>query len=47
VGSIPTRPITPDDLAGVIAYLAHLPPRVHIPELTVLPSELQVLGRTY
>jgi NADP-dependent 3-hydroxy acid dehydrogenase YdfG len=40
------RMLTPDDLADVIAYLAHLPSRVHVPELTVLPSELQALGRT-
>jgi NADP-dependent 3-hydroxy acid dehydrogenase YdfG len=41
------RMLTPDDLAEVIAFLAHLPARVHIPELTVLPSTLQVLGRTF
>src|SRR5205085_2015247 len=40
------RMLTPDDLAGVIAYLAHLPERVHIPDLTVRPGGLQVLGRT-
>ena len=28
------------------AFLAGLPARVHVPELTVLPTALQVLGRT-
>jgi NADP-dependent 3-hydroxy acid dehydrogenase YdfG len=40
------RALKPDDLADVVAYLARLPARVHVPELTVLPSDLQVLGNT-
>ncbi len=38
--------LTADDVAGVVAWLAGLPARVHVPELTVLPAALQVLGRT-
>jgi NADP-dependent 3-hydroxy acid dehydrogenase YdfG len=35
-----------DDVAELCAFLAALPPRVHVPELTVLPTQLQALGRT-
>jgi NADP-dependent 3-hydroxy acid dehydrogenase YdfG len=38
--------LTADDVADLVAYLAHLPARVHVPELTVLPAALQALGRT-
>jgi serine 3-dehydrogenase len=38
--------LTADDVADAVAYLAHLPARVHIPELTILPAALQALGRT-
>ncbi len=38
--------LTADDVAGIVAFLAALPARVHVPELTVLPSALQALGRT-
>jgi hypothetical protein len=34
-------------VAELIAVLARLPARVHVPELTVLPSALQALGRTW
>src|SRR5215218_1770496 len=33
------------DVAELCAFLAALPPRVHVPELTVLPTQLQALGR--
>ena len=35
-----------DDVAELCAFLAALPARVHVPELTVLPTQLQALGRT-
>lgn len=35
-----------EDVAEICAFLAALPARVHVPELTVLPAALQVLGRT-
>ena len=35
-----------EDVAELCAYLAALPERVHVPELTVLPTQLQALGRT-
>lgn len=38
--------LRPDDLAAACLFLATLPPRAHVPELTMLPSALQVLGRT-
>ena len=36
-----------DYVAHLIGVLAQLPARVNVPELTVLPSALQVLGRTF
>jgi NADP-dependent 3-hydroxy acid dehydrogenase YdfG len=41
------RMLRADDVAHLIGVLAQLPARVHVPELTVLPSELQVVGRTF
>jgi NAD(P)-dependent dehydrogenase (short-subunit alcohol dehydrogenase family) len=41
------RMLRPEDVAELITVLARLPARVHVPELTVLPSELQVVGRTW
>ena len=38
--------LTADDVAEVCAFLCALPPGVHVPELTVLPTALQALGRT-
>ena len=35
-----------EDVAEVCAFLCALPPGVHVPELTVLPTMLQALGRT-
>ena len=34
------------DLAETCAFLAALPPHVGIPELTILPAQLQALGQT-
>ena len=41
------RMLRPDDVAELITVLARLPERVHVPELTVLPSALQAVGRTW
>jgi NADP-dependent 3-hydroxy acid dehydrogenase YdfG len=38
--------LRPEDVAEVCAFLAALPTHVGVPELTVLPAELQALGRT-
>jgi NAD(P)-dependent dehydrogenase (short-subunit alcohol dehydrogenase family) len=38
--------LRPEDVAAVCVFLASLPDRVHVPELTVLPAGLQALGRT-
>jgi len=38
--------LTAGDVAEVIAFLCALPPGVHAPELTLLPTALQALGRT-
>ena len=35
-----------EDVAEVCAFLCALPPGVHVPELTVLPTAQQALGRT-
>jgi NADP-dependent 3-hydroxy acid dehydrogenase YdfG len=40
------RMLQPADVAEVCAFLAALPPHVHVPELTVLPRGLQATGRT-
>jgi NAD(P)-dependent dehydrogenase (short-subunit alcohol dehydrogenase family) len=36
--------LDPIDVAHVCLFLATLPPAVHIPELTILPTKLQALG---
>jgi NADP-dependent 3-hydroxy acid dehydrogenase YdfG len=38
--------LQPEDVAEACAFLACLPARAHVPELTVLPSALQAVGRT-
>jgi NADP-dependent 3-hydroxy acid dehydrogenase YdfG len=38
--------LSADDVAEVCAFVAALPEGVHVPELTVLPTRLQALGRT-
>ena len=38
--------LQPGDVADVCAFLACLPERAHVPELTLVPSALQALGRT-
>ncbi len=38
--------LRPEDVAQACAFLACLPERAYVPDLTVLPSALQVTGRT-
>jgi NADP-dependent 3-hydroxy acid dehydrogenase YdfG len=35
-----------EDVAAACLFAVSLPPRAHVPELTILPSGLQALGRT-
>ena len=36
----------PEDVAPACLFVVSLPPRAHVPELTILPTDLQALGRT-
>jgi NAD(P)-dependent dehydrogenase (short-subunit alcohol dehydrogenase family) len=38
--------LVPGDIADICAFLAALPPRVLVPELVVVPSALQRIGKT-
>jgi NADP-dependent 3-hydroxy acid dehydrogenase YdfG len=38
--------LRPEDVAAACLFVVSLPPRAHVPELTILPTELQALGRT-
>jgi NADP-dependent 3-hydroxy acid dehydrogenase YdfG len=40
------RMLHPDDVAAACLFAVSLPPRAHVPELTILPTGLQALGRT-
>ena len=40
------RMLHPDDVAAACLFAVSLPPRAHVPELTILPTDLQALGRT-
>lgn len=40
------KAMQPDDIAAACLFLAGLPPRTYIPELIVLPTQLQVIGQT-
>ncbi len=35
-----------EDVAATCLFLAGLPPRAHVPELTILPTALQAMGKT-
>jgi NADP-dependent 3-hydroxy acid dehydrogenase YdfG len=35
-----------DDVAAACVFVANLPPRAYVPELTILPTELQAIGKT-
>lgn len=38
--------LKPDDVAATCLFLATLPERAYVPELTILPTALQALGKT-
>jgi NAD(P)-dependent dehydrogenase (short-subunit alcohol dehydrogenase family) len=38
--------LKPEDVAAVCLFLATLHPRAYVPELTLLPTEIQALGKT-
>jgi NAD(P)-dependent dehydrogenase (short-subunit alcohol dehydrogenase family) len=40
------RSLKPEDVAAACIFLATLPPRAYVPELTILPTEIQALGKT-
>ena len=35
-----------EDIAAACVFVAGLPPRAYVPELTILPTELQAIGKT-
>jgi NADP-dependent 3-hydroxy acid dehydrogenase YdfG len=39
------RMLAPEDVAAACLFVVGLPPRAHVPELTILPTELQALGK--
>jgi NAD(P)-dependent dehydrogenase (short-subunit alcohol dehydrogenase family) len=38
--------LMPEDVAAACVFAVSLPPRAYVPELTILPTALQALGRT-
>jgi NAD(P)-dependent dehydrogenase (short-subunit alcohol dehydrogenase family) len=40
------RSLRPEDVAQACFFLASLPERAYIPQLTILPTEIQALGKT-
>jgi NADP-dependent 3-hydroxy acid dehydrogenase YdfG len=38
--------LKPEDVAQACLFLATLPPRAYVPELTMVPTMLQALGKT-
>jgi NAD(P)-dependent dehydrogenase (short-subunit alcohol dehydrogenase family) len=38
--------LMPEDVAAACLFAVSLPPRAYVPELTILPTALQALGRT-
>ena len=38
--------VKPDDVAQACLFLATLPPHAYVPELTMIPTQLQALGKT-
>ncbi len=40
------RMLHADDIAAACVFVAGLPPRAYVPELTILPTELQAIGKT-
>jgi NADP-dependent 3-hydroxy acid dehydrogenase YdfG len=35
-----------DDVAACVLFAVSLPPRAYVPELTILPTALQAIGKT-
>jgi NADP-dependent 3-hydroxy acid dehydrogenase YdfG len=40
------RMLHADDVAAACVFVANLPPSAYVPELTILPTELQAIGKT-
>lgn len=40
------RMLMPEDVAAACLFAVSLPPRAYVPELTILPTALQAIGRT-
>jgi NADP-dependent 3-hydroxy acid dehydrogenase YdfG len=40
------RMLQPEDVAATCLFAVSLPARAHVPELTIVPTDLQALGRT-
>jgi len=40
------RMLHAEDVAAACVFVANLPPRAYVPELTILPTELQAIGKT-
>jgi NAD(P)-dependent dehydrogenase (short-subunit alcohol dehydrogenase family) len=40
------RSLKPEDVAAACLFLATLPERAYVPELTILPTEIQALGKS-
>jgi NADP-dependent 3-hydroxy acid dehydrogenase YdfG len=40
------RMLHAEDVAAACLFVANLPPRAYVPELTILPAELQAIGKT-
>jgi NAD(P)-dependent dehydrogenase (short-subunit alcohol dehydrogenase family) len=40
------RMLKPEDVAAACVFAVNLPPRAFVPELTILPTALQAIGRT-
>jgi NADP-dependent 3-hydroxy acid dehydrogenase YdfG len=38
--------LQPEDVAAACLFAVSLPPRAHVPELTILPTALQAIGKT-
>jgi NADP-dependent 3-hydroxy acid dehydrogenase YdfG len=39
------RMLAPEDVAAACLFVVGLPPRAHVPELTILPTTIQSLGK--
>jgi NADP-dependent 3-hydroxy acid dehydrogenase YdfG len=38
--------LMPEDVAAACLFAVNLPPRAFVPELTILPTKLQAIGKT-